>query len=154
MPILTETQPSDYAAAYDAAIDSWWYALTFLLPGLVYLVPAIVRWRYILWLIPVAFVASCMGYFVYWRSIDWALMDYYRRTGYFNTADTWYVFMPIFRGIPNALAATTICTLIGWVLSRRPSHGNANCPHPTVDSDDRRRAVTGNPYEPPFATQE
>ena len=75
MPILTETQPNDYPAALDAAMASWWYLLTFVLPGLVYLVPAVTRWRYILWLIPVAFFAACFGCFVYWRSIDWALMD-------------------------------------------------------------------------------
>ena len=154
MPVLTETQPIDYPAALNAAIGSWWYVLTFLLPGLVYLFPAIVRWRFILWLIPVAFVASCVGYFVYWRSIDWALMDYYRRTGYFNTADTWYVFMPILRGVPNAVAATTVCTLIGWALSRRPANTNDSRPGASVASPELIRIETGNPYEPPLVFRE
>lgn len=153
MPILTEAQPSDYPAALDAAIASWWYALTFLLPGLVYLVPAFFRWRYILWLIPVAFIASCFGYFLYWRSIDWALMDYYRRTGYFNTADTWYVFMPIFRGIPNALAATTICTLIGWRISLR-WHQQITPPDPTGNTSVHAHSNSSNPYEAPRALPE
>ncbi|QDT04845.1 hypothetical protein K227x_32420 [Rubripirellula lacrimiformis] len=150
VPVLTEIQPNDYASALDAAIASRWYLLTFLLPALVYLAPAVVRWRYILWLIPIAFIASCVGYFVYWRSIDWALMDYYRRTGYFNSADTWYVFMPIFRGIPNVLVATTICTLVGWGISRRPKRRTELSIAPTAPPGSREPVnATGNPYEAP-----
>lgn len=152
MPLLTETQPSDYHAAFEAAIGSWWYLLTFLLPALVYFVPAVTRWRYILWLIPVAFVASCFGYLVYWRSIDWALMDYYRRTGYFNTADTWYVFMPIFRGIPNALAATTTCTLLGWAISSRPKRSPDIHTVPSADDTSSLTQIPStNPYDAPRA---
>ena len=150
MPTLIQTPPNDYQAAFEAAIGSWWYLLTFLFPALVYLVPAISRWQHILWLIPVAFVASCFGYLVYWRSIDWALMDYYRRTGYLNNADTWYVFMPIIRGIPNALAATTVCTLIAWVVShRRQRTVHMNTEPSEDDSSAANPLLSTNPYEPP-----
>ncbi|WP_146597593.1 hypothetical protein [Novipirellula galeiformis] len=147
---MTEAQPSDYHAAFDAAIGSWWYLLTFLLPAFVFLVPAVTRWRFILWLAPVAFVASCFGYLVYWRSIDWALMDYYRRTGYFNTADTWYAFMPFFRGIPNALAATTACTLIAWALSLRPKRSlDSDAELSAGDVSAPNQFASANPYESP-----
>ncbi|TWT51469.1 hypothetical protein Pla22_42470 [Rubripirellula amarantea] len=150
MPILTETQPGDYAAALEAAIGSWWYALTFLFPGLVYLAPAAMRWRHILWLIPLAFLASCVGYLVYWLSIDWALMDYYRRTGYLPAGDTWYVFMPFFRGLPNALVATTACTLVGWVVSlRRGRSLHVRSDSPSENEFPPLRKTSANPYEPP-----
>ncbi|MCU0721364.1 MAG: hypothetical protein MUC83_16760 [Pirellula sp.] len=146
----TDVQPIDYGDALTAALNSWWYVLTFLLPAAVYAIPAVKRWRYILWLVPIAFLASCIGYFVYWRSIDYALMDYYHRTGYFNTADTWYVFMPFFRGLPNALFATFVCTVVGWFISRRRGHAPdtslANC------EQEGRHDVPNeseNPYDPP-----
>ena len=147
---MLDTQPSDYHDAFAAAIGSWWYFLTFLLPGMVYVLPAIKRWRYILWLIPVAFIASCIGYFIYWRSIDWALMAYYHKTGYFNTADTWYAFMPIFRGIPNALVATIACTMIGWLVSRRGLY-ETQIDTQTIAYDAPLADHIGsqNPYEPP-----
>ncbi len=147
---FTDVQPIDYGDALTAAINSWWYLLTFLLPGCVYAIPAVKRWRYILWLAPVALIASCIGYFVYWRSIDYALVDYYQRTGYFNTADTWYVFMPIFRGIPNAMLATVACTLVGWFISRcgrhDPDTGVAYHEHEERHGDP---IPSENPYEPP-----
>ena len=149
---FTEIQPNDYDDVLPAAIGSWWYFLTFLLPAIVYVVPAIARWRYIVWLVPVAFIASCLGYFVYWLSIDYVLMDYYRKTGYLNTVDTWYVFMPIFRGIPNALVATAGCTFIGWAISRRGLF------EPQNESQDRVHETkppgytsSDNPYEPPHS---
>ncbi|TWU44645.1 hypothetical protein Poly51_59140 [Rubripirellula tenax] len=150
MTIWTETQPSDYVDAFDAAIGSWWYYLTFLLPGLVYLLPAAKRWRYILWLVPVAFIASCFGYLVYWRSIDWAFLDYYERTGYLETADTWYVFMPFIRGIPNALAATTVCTISAWAISCRPQRSmHMDLELLGCDSTSPNPTSSNNPYEPP-----
>ena len=147
---FTEVQPIDYGDALTAAINSWWYVLTFLLPAAVYAIPAVKRWRYILWLAPVAFVASCIGYFVYWRSIDYALMDYYQRTGYFNAADTWYVFMPIFRGIPNAMFATIACTVVGWFVSRRGRHdSDTSMAHNSRESRYGDSIESENPYETP-----
>lgn len=147
---MTEIQPIDYPKYLEAAIGSWWYFLTLLLPGLVFLVPAITRWRYILWLVPLAFLASCFGYLVYWRSIDWALMDYYRRTGYLNSSDTWYSFMPLFRGVPNAIAATLGCAAAGWMVSQR---GPTNASLVRTPAATRMQETSStrpiNPYQSP-----
>lgn len=148
-----DVPPSDYGDAFDAAIYSWWYYLTFLFPAAVYAVPAIRRWRHVLWLVPVAFMASCVGYFVYWRSIDYALMAYYEKTGYFNTADTWYVFMPIFRGLPNVIVATFACTLCAWSISRRRLPGKQLEVTTSTKTEYRPRSIqSDNPYEPPHDT--
>lgn len=150
MRLDTEIQPADYLLALENALNSWWYLLTFLLPALVYAFPALKRWRFTLLLFPVAFIAACVGYVVYWLSIDWALMNYYERTGYFNTADTWYVFMPFFRGIPNAIVATAITTVAAGILSLRPAR-NAREREEKYANDAYvvQKDVSVNPYTPP-----
>lgn len=150
--VMTEIQPADYPDALASAINSWLYFLTYALPALIFLYPGVVRWRYTVWLAPFAFIASCFGYFVYWRSIDYELIDYYHKTGYYNVADTWYVFMPVFRGTPNVLLATATTTLGGWALSRRPT------PLPRTDApaincgDSPTDVRIDNPYAPPKTT--
>ncbi len=114
---MTDLPPDDYQATLTAAINSWLYYLTYLLPAAVNLIPVILRLRYTLWLVPFAFLVSGLGYFIYWQSIDVVLTNYYHKTGYYNTADTWFVFMPIVRGIPNVLLATAITTFLGWMFS-------------------------------------
>jgi hypothetical protein len=77
-------------------------------------------------------------------------MDYYRRTGYFNTADTWYVFMPFFRGLPNALLATFVCTVVGWFISRRRGHTpDASIANSEKDGRHHVPVESENPYDPP-----
>lgn len=146
----TNVQPIDYTQVLTSAINSWWYLLTYLFPAAVYAIPAVKRWRFILWLAPVAFIAACCGYIVYWQSIDYALKDYYRKTGYMNTADTWYVFMPIFRGIPNAVFATVLCTLVAWIVSRRNVQNPEGNFGSRVHEDTAPSLDTShNPYAPP-----
>ena len=124
--LITDIQPIDYPDVVSAAVYNWKYLLTFLLPAAVYVIPAIARWRYLLWLTPLAFAASCTGFFIYWRSIDYALMEYYQKTGYFNAADTWYSLMPFVYGLPSSLVATLGCTLIAWAFPRWPRYFRPN----------------------------
>lgn len=152
---MTDIQPNDYIDTLSAAIGSWWFYLTYAFPALVYIVPSLRRWRYILALIPIAFIASCVGYIIYWCSIDYTLMDYYHRTGYFNTADTWYVFMPIFRGLPNAIAATVATSLVGWAVSKRPvAEADLVSPPSGSTLSDSAAIDSTNPYSPPLPTQD
>jgi hypothetical protein len=147
---MTEIQPHDYEEMLIAAINSWLYLLAYILPAAIFILPVALCWRYTAWLAPLAFLASCVGYFTYWQSIGTAMIEYSHRTGYFNNADTWYVFMPIFRGLPNVLFATAATTLLGWALSRRRRRQPKTDPQlPQRNHDPGFITPNDNPYTPP-----
>ena len=132
---MDKTKAIEFQALLDGCVWSPWFLLALCLPALILIPCGFCRCRLVFWGIPIAYVASWIGFAIACQSVADEQMRIADQFGT-SVSDTGLTFAPFFYGTPFAGVVTLFTSAIAIGLFSRPDKIDNDLPAPRLSASE------------------